>query len=173
MAQAWLCVSIYFQDIHYRPRQAVYLRGVLKMSNVGPPPLTEPMLNENGFLTMRWALWFQNLYIGDTGTSWVPTFTSLGSTGTPTFTGMIYRLSQQLNYFTATITPATNTSSVFGTTYIDDFPITIKANGVCHAASATLGYTSGIIIASTNRIYTPTWTNVTVPVTVCGVIEAQ
>ena len=86
--------------------------------------------------------------------------------------GKYFRISGKLIYFNVVITPATNTSSVAGTTYINNFPLTIAADGACHAVAGNTGSTAGMAVASTNRIYTPDWTLVTNPVTVTGFLEA-
>lgn len=112
------------------------------------------------------------MFGGDTGTTWTPAFTGLTISGTPTFTGTLYRLSSTLVFFTAVITPATNTSSVAGTTYINNFPLTIRHDGgVLAAASNTAG--AGMAVASNQRIYTPVWTTIATPVTISGVLEAS
>ena len=138
-----------------------------------PPPTYTQIVDSNGKVTMPWLLFFDQLYNGDNGISWTPVATSLGSVGTPTLTGKLYRISSKLKFFNIVITPATNTSSVAGTTYFTGLPITVNVDGFCTAQSSTLGDPTGIVVASSGRIYTPTWTNITVPVTVTGVIEAE
>jgi len=140
---------------------------------IQPPPITNPVVDENQVATMPWVLFYNQLFTGDAGTSWTPTFTSLTETGTATITGRYYKLSQYLCYFNVTVTPATDTSAVAGTTYINNFPLTASANGICFAVSGNLGTNSGMVVASNNRIYVPTWTAVTVPVTVIGLVEAN
>jgi hypothetical protein len=46
-------------------------------------------------------------------------------------------------------------------------------NGVCMSISNNLGGALGMVNASNNRIYVPTWTNVTTPVNVIGIVEAR
>ena len=123
-------------------------------------------------MLFRSILFFNSIYDGDSGTTWEPSFTGLTTTGTPTITGKYFRISGKLIYFNVVITPATNTSSVAGTTYINNFPLTIAADGACHAVAGNTGSTAGMAVASTNRIYTPDWTLVTNPVTVTGFLEA-
>ena len=121
---------------------------------------------------MPWLLYFNQLFNGDAGTSWTPTFTSLTASGTPTITGRYYRISQFLCYFNVLVTPSTNTSSTAGTTYIDNFPLDANSNGFCLTVSNNLGGGLGMVVASNNRVYVPSWTTVTTPINVIGVVEA-
>ena len=142
------------------------------MSNL-PPPIQDALTDEQQALTMPWILFFNQMFTGDYGTSWTPTFTSLTEVGTPTITGRYYQLSQSLCYFNATITPATSTSATAGTTYINNFPLTASANGVCFAVSGNLGGNAGMVSVTDNGIYVPSWTTVTVPLTIIGIVEAN
>jgi hypothetical protein len=137
-----------------------------------PVPANEKVIDQNLMPTMAWALFFNGLFNGDTGSSWTPTITGLTSTGTPTISGIYYQISGALTYFRVTITPATDTSSVAGNTYIDNFPLDMKANGLVGAVSGGSGSVA-MIDATAKRIYLPTWTNVTTPVTIVGLVEAQ
>lgn len=144
------------------------------MSRVTSPPINEPILDNKGNLNLSWLMFFNQISIGDTGTEWTPAFTSLAETGTATFSGIYYKISQRLTYFRSVVTPATDTSSTAGTTYINNFPLTINANGQCLASSGTAGsVTAGSVVASSNRIYVPGWSAITVPVTITGLIEAR
>lgn len=136
------------------------------------PPLRYP-IDEEGEITLPWLDFFNQTYNGDAGDSWTPTFVSLSSTGTPTITGRYYRVSRFILYFNILVTPSTNTSSTAGTTYVDNLPIVPYNNGVCMTVSNNLGGAIGMVNASNNRIYTPTWTNVTTPVNVLGLVEAR
>jgi len=138
---------------------------------ISPPPLQTPMTDDQQALSMPWLLFFNQTFEGDRGNSWTPTFTSLTITGTPTITGRYYRISQSLCYFNVTITPATDTSATAGTTYVDNFPLTATANGICFAVSGNLGTNAGMVVSSNNRIYVPSWTTVTVPLTVIGMVQ--
>lgn len=138
-----------------------------------PPPIYAPIIDDQGKATLPWILFFNQQFTGDTGDSWTPNFANLTVTGTPTFSGTIYKVSKNLAYFTAVITPATDTTSTAGTTYIDNFPLTVNKDGSCLAVGANVGGTAGMCVASNNRIYTPAWTSISVPVTVCGLIEAS
>ena len=143
------------------------------MANVRPPPNDERIAGRDGKATLSYIEFFENLFRGDVGTAWTPAFTDLTITGTPTITGRVYKLSQKLAYFAVTITPATDTSSVAGTTYINNFPLTLSADGACLAVSGLAGTAAGHCVAANNRIYTPAWTSVTVALTVVGLVEAR
>jgi hypothetical protein len=143
------------------------------MTKITPPPIYDPVVDEEDKANLSWILFFNGMYQGDAGTTWTPTFVSLGSTGTPTFTGEYFRLSARLIFFRVVVTPATDTTSTAGTTYIDNFPLTIANDGVCHAVSANVGSLAGMVVKTGNRIYVPGWTAVTVPVTITGTIEAS
>lgn len=142
------------------------------MSTVKEPPIYEIMIDEEGKSRIPWALFFDNIFRGDTGTAWTPTFTNLTQTGTPTITGTVYRIGRSMAYFSVRIVPATDTTSVAGTTYINNFPLTLTADGACLAVSGLLGSIAGMCDSATNRIYVPAWAAVTVPLTVVGFVEA-
>lgn len=143
------------------------------MSSVQPAPIYEILANQEGKANLPWILFFNQLYEGDSGTLWTPTFQNLGSTGGPSIEGKYYRISDYLTYFTITITPSTDTSSVAGTTYCDNFPLNVSNDGICGTVTSTTGVGLGVVQATTDRIYTPTWTNVTTTVTVMGIVEAR
>ena len=143
------------------------------MTTYSPPPIGDRLIDEDGKLTLAWVMFMNQLYNGDRGNLWTPSFTSLGSTGTPTFSGKFYFISKSLVYLRAIITPATDTSSTAGTTYMTGMPFTIAANGTCHAVASNLGSTGGMAVASSGRIYTPTWTSITVPVTITATLEVN
>ncbi len=143
------------------------------MSSITPPPIYERLNDSAGKSTIPWVLFFNNIFEGDTGEEWVPQFTDLTVSGTPTITGRYYRLSRRIVFFRVTITPATSTTSVAGTTYINNFPVSFSSDGICFAVTGGLGSPSGHVVASNNRIFVPTWTGVTVPVTVVGLAEVR
>lgn len=143
------------------------------MSRRSPPPINEVMIDKNGLANIAWLLFFNQSFVGDTGTSWTPTFTNLTTTGTPTITGLYKKVSQSLVYVRILITPATDTSSTAGTTYVNNFPLTLLADGAINATSNNQSITPGAATASTNRLYTPTWAAVTTPITISGLIEAE
>lgn len=142
------------------------------MSSIQPPPIQDQMIDDTGIATLRWILFFNQVFTGDTGVEWTPTFTSLTTTGTPTITGRYYKIGP-LVYFWVLVTPATDSTATAGTTYINNFPLEVTTDGACAAVSGLLGGTLGMIDAATNRIYVPGWTTVTVPLTVVGLATAR
>ena len=136
--------------------------------------MNEPLIaDETNVASLPWALFFNQSYVGDTGTTWTPTFNGLGSTGTPTISGVYYKLSQNLVFFRIRIVPSTDTTSTAGTTYCDNFPLTIFNDGACLSVGNNLGGSSGMAVAANNRIYTPAWSAVNYPVSVVGLVEAR
>lgn len=138
-----------------------------------PPPIYENIADQSGKASLAWILFFQNQFNGDAGTSWTPTFQNLTTTGTPTIRGKYFKLSKYLTYFSVNITPATDVSATAGTTYIDNFPLTINNDGVVFAVTGNLGDGPGHVVASNNRIYIPSLSAVTVPITLVGLMEAS
>ena len=143
--------------------------------SISPPPLYEPVVDQDGIANGSWTLFFNSIFTGDNGTDWTPSFVNLGSTGTPTITGRYYQISGNLVYFRIVVTPATNTTSTAGTTYVENFPLNIRGDGACFSLnpSSGVGGTIGVVAAASGRIFTPSWTAVTVPVIVVGIVEAQ
>lgn len=139
------------------------------------PPIYEPLSNDpNGVASLPWILFFNQIYTGDKGLDWSPLFTSLTVVGAaPTITGRVYKISQSIAFFRIKIVPGTNTSSTAGTTFVNNFPLIMNADGVCFAVSGLLGTNSGMCDQSSNGIYVPTWTAVTVPLTIIGMVEAS
>ena len=141
------------------------------MSSVLPPPTYDVLSDSKNKAQTSWLLFFNNLFIGDTGTVFTPSFTNLGGS-TTSVTGVHFRLSQRLRYFRIVVTPSGSTTSTAGSTYCT-FPLDILVDGAVQAVGGALGVGVGIAQASTNRIYTPDWSAVTVPVTITGTIEAR
>lgn len=104
------------------------------MPSVQPPPIQHPVIDEGSLATLPWILFFNQVFSGDTGTDWTPSFTSLTETGTPTITGRYYKFGA-LVYFYVLVTPATDTSATAGTTYINNFPLDVTSDGACFAVS--------------------------------------
>lgn len=136
-----------------------------------PAPITQSVIDDNGLPTLPWTLFFNQSFEGDSGENWEPTFQSF--TGTAEFQGRYYRLSQYLVFFRVTITPSGNTSTSAGTTYIDNFPLQFTSDGFNTVVSGTAGGSIGMNVQSSNRIYVPAWTNVSVPLTIIGIGEAR
>jgi len=141
------------------------------LSSVLPPPIGDNIANQTSDglkTTLPWILFFNQLFAGDTGTAWTPAFTSLTVVTPPTITGRYYKIGRRLCFFRITLSPPANTSSVAGTTYINNFPLTFSNDGICFAVSGNLGSQSGQVVSGLNRIYTPAWISVTVPLTILG-----
>ncbi len=143
------------------------------MSRLDPPPTYELLVDKDtGKVTLPWLLFFDQVFTGDLGTPWTPTITGLTISGTPVITGTYYDIGA-LAFFSILITPATSTTSVSGTTYCNNFPLTISSDSsntaVTNAPSAALGMND----SSTNRIYFPSWTAITSPITISGWVTAS
>ena len=136
------------------------------------PPKTEPLVDENQFPTLNWLAYFDGVSDGDTGTAWTPTFVGLTETGTATKTGKYWRLTRNLAFFRITITPATDTTAVAGTTYCDNFPLNITTAGFVGTIS---GFTAGVsgATSSPKAIYTSAWAAITTPINIIGILEVS
>lgn len=140
------------------------------MTAISPPPIDEPVVDENRVSTLPWVLFFNQLFTGDTGTSWDPTWTGLTTVGTPTYNSTYYRIGP-IVYFRVQIIAGTNTSATAGTTYINNFPLDFRADGAVFVVNNNLGTGSGHVVSANNRIYVPGWTTVSTPLTVVGFAE--
>lgn len=140
--------------------------------SVSPAPITQSLIDNNGLPTLAWTLFFNQSFTGDAGTDWSPTITGLTGT-TTSVEGRFYKLSQYITFFRITITPNGNTSSVSGTTYVGDFPLTFTNDGFNTVVSGSAGGTIGMNRASDNRILLPAWTNVSVPLIILGIGETR
>ncbi|CAB5212903.1 hypothetical protein UFOVP191_65 [uncultured Caudovirales phage] len=141
------------------------------MARVLLPPKTETMVDDDSFPTLNWLSFFEGLSTGDLGAVWTPTFTGLTEVGTATKTGVYYRITNKLAFFRIVITPATNTTAVAGTTYCNNFPLSIAAQGLVATISS---YTAAVSGATTDkRIYTASWAAVTTPITLIGLLEVS
>lgn len=138
------------------------------------PPLQQPILNQDGSMPWQWILFFNQIFNGDAGAPWIPTFSGLTISGsTPKISGRVYQLSKYISLFTVSIIPGTSTSSTAGTTFIDNFPLIMQGDGIVFAVSGRLGSNSGECEKATNKIWVPTWTTVTVPLSLVGIVEAS
>lgn len=143
------------------------------MAKLSPPPTYQQIADKDtGKVSLQWLLFFDQLFTGDQGQSWIPTITGLGETGVPAITGTLYQFGN-LAFFTIVIIPATNTSSVSGTTYCTNFPLTIKSDSPNFAVTNAPSSASSMCDSSTNRIYFPTWTNITSQITISGWVAAS
>lgn len=143
------------------------------MSNLAPPPIQEPVTDQEGFPSVPWIMFFNSVFQGDYGTDWTPTFVSLTTVGTPTITGNYKLISRQLVFFRITVTPATSTTSTAGTTAVTNFPATFSNHGIVFAVANNSGTNSGMVNATDNKIYVPAWSAITTPVTIIGLAEVQ
>lgn len=143
------------------------------MSKISPPPsydlIADPV---TGKATRSYQEFFDDVYRGDQGQSWTPTFVGLTTVGTPTITGTFYQFGA-LCYFRVIIIPGTSTSSTYGTTYINNFPLTLTASTGVYAATGSPTIAIGSTDAGTNRIYTPSWSVITIPITLTGTFPAS
>lgn len=142
------------------------------MATAKLPPQTEELIDDNKFPTLAWVSFFDGLASGDTGTTWTPTFVGLTETGTATKTGVYYRITNKLAYFRILITPATDTSATAGVTYCNNFPLTITSAGASVTCSSFTAGVAGITSAD-KRIYTATWSAITSPITIIGLMEVS
>lgn len=136
-----------------------------------PAPITNPLADDNGLPTLPWTLFFNQTFEGDSGTAWSPNFVDLVGSLT-NVTGVYYKISQYLSYFSINVTPNGNTSATAGTTYVDNFPLTFNNDGFNTVVSGTGGGTIGMNVRSNNRIYVPGWTNISIPLVIMGLVEA-
>lgn len=151
------------------------------MSVTSPAPIYSPLFDDetgniNPIAAQPWILFFNQLASGDVGQAWNPIFNNLTTVGgTPEIVGSLYQLSASIAIFFITITPAAggSTSCVAGTTFINNFPLEMQSNGFCVAVSGLLGTVAGMCDESSNDIFPPAWTSVTVPLTIIGLVAAS
>lgn len=143
------------------------------MSNKIEAPIRIPILDETGAISMPWALFFNSLAIGDPGTEWTPTFVGLTAVGTPKIEGKYYRISRYMTYFRITITPATSTTATAGTTYCNNFPVEVSGDSACTVVAGNTGSNNGMVVGLNNRIYPPSWSAVTIPISIVGLVETS
>lgn len=137
------------------------------------PPKTEPLVEKSdGFATLNWLVFFDQVADGDSGTTWTPTFVGLTEVGTATKTGVYYRISKKLVYYRIVITPATSTSATNGTTYCNNFPLIMTGNGANITCSGFTAAAAGST-SSDKRIYTASWSAITTAITIIGIAEVQ
>lgn len=144
------------------------------MAGLDAPPIYNRVGEEtDGKATLPWILFFNQIFTGDTGTVFSPIFSNLAIVGTsPVYTGKYFKLGQ-FSIFEITVTPGTSTSSTAATTFVNNYPLRMQADGICFAVTAGQGTNSGHCDASTNTIYVPGWTNVTTPLTILGIVRAN
>ncbi len=143
------------------------------MSRLDPPPTYELLADKDtGKVTLPWLLFFDQVFSGDLGTPWTPVITGLTISGTPAITGVYYTFGA-LAFYSILIVPATSTTSISGTTYCANFPLTFQSDtsntAVTNAPSALLSMND----SSTNRIYFPSWSAITSQITISGWVVAS
>lgn len=140
------------------------------MANLNQSPIAERMIDADTLKCRpAWQQYFDSVSAGDVGTTWSPQIMNLTSVGAPTITGVYYQ-NQGFVDFYVKIVPATNTSSVAGSTYIL-LPFTVNADSggfVVEGSACSLA----AINASSGFVYLPTWTAQTSPITVSGRVKA-
>jgi hypothetical protein len=144
------------------------------MSGIATAPIQEAVIEQDGISTIQWTLFFNRVAAGDAGTEWTPVFANLTEAGgAASITGTYVYLTKRLVFFRVTITPAASgsTSSTSGSTAITNFPLTLAESGVVAAAYSLGGTTTGMINAGDNAIYPPSWTTISIPVTLVGIAE--
>ena len=130
-------------------------------------PVRDKMVDENANVRTSWILFFQGITDGDPGNKWTPTATNLTATGTPTITGNYYENAGYTDFW-INIIPGTDTTATAGSTYFE-LPFDVKVDAPCFAvAGLTGGSQIGMVEATTNRCYPPSWSAVTVPLTISG-----
>lgn len=143
------------------------------MTAISPPPIYEIVSDKDtGKMTLPWILFMNQVFTGDAGTPWIPTITGLTISGTPVITGIYYQIGA-LAYFTILIIPATSTTSVSGTTYCNNFPLTMKSSAPSTATTNAPSASLSVCDSLTNRIYFPSWSAITSEVTISGWIPAS
>lgn len=132
-------------------------------------PIADKALDDNGKFRPTWIEYFSAVNRGDVGTTWNPTISNLTAVGTPTITGVYYQ-NGGFTDFAVKIVPGTNTSSVLGTTTIA-LPFAVVADAAANVVSG-VNVAQAAINASAKLVYLPTWSVVTVPITITGRVKS-
>lgn len=132
-------------------------------------PIVDPMVDESRKCRPSWMQYFATLEDGDVGQSFTPTFTNLTVVGTPTISGVYYQ-NQGMTYFAVKIVPSTSTSSVLGSTSFT-LPFNVSADTSCFAVTG-VSSSLGTVNAASKTVYTPTWTGITTPITITGMVKS-
>jgi hypothetical protein len=120
-------------------------------------------------------IFFQQLFTGDQGQTWTPTFSGLTYTGgAPTLTGNYYQISSRVCKFNIVIVPSLgNSTSMAAAGYVSNFPLTIALDDACFVCTNAPSLASGVCDSSNNRILLPTWTTITSKITITGTVIAS
>lgn len=142
------------------------------MTALETPPLRTPIQQADGKFAGIWQKWFERLWYNSAAVPQVfePMFTGL--TGSATITGTYTKMGG-LMFFDILITPDTTTSSVLGTTFINNLPLQGASFGSLTAINTfsrvVLG--TGQVDLNTNSAWTPTWTTVANPISINGFVQ--
>jgi hypothetical protein len=131
-------------------------------------PIADKALDDSGKFRPSWIVYFSEVNRGDVGTTWTPVITNLTAVGTPTITGVYYQ-NGGFTDFAVKIVPGTNTSSTLGSTTIA-LPFTVVADTVANVVSG-VNAAQGVVNASAKIVYLPTWSVITVPITITGRVK--
>lgn len=141
------------------------------MTNVTAPPLEDNIVDQVLKANASYAAFFENMYLGDVGNAFTPTFVNLSVSGELTTTGRYYRLSDRWYIITATISSTDTTTATAGSTYISNFPLTLLNDGLTFAIVGT-GVSASAAQAANNRLYAPGW-GASQRVTMVCLVEAR
>lgn len=140
--------------------------------SIGDPPINERLAEEaTGKPRLSWILFFQNLLQGDRGNGFVPAYANLTAVGTPVIAGAFYQNSGWTDFWIE-IVPGTSTTSTSGVTYFE-LPFDVKVGAPVFATVNGAFVGAGAMEITNNRIYTPSWSAVTVPITLSGRVLTQ
>jgi hypothetical protein len=131
-------------------------------------PIADKALDDNGKFRPTWIEYFSAVNRGDVGTTWTPVISNLTSVGTPTITGVYYQ-NNGFTDFAVKIVPGTSTSSVLGTTTIA-LPFTVVADAAANVVNG-VNVAQAAINSSGKLVYLPTWSLITVPITITGRVK--
>lgn len=146
------------------------------MSKIKPPPTYDNIISANtGKVTPSWLIFFDQLFSGDKGQAWTPTFSGLTYTGgAPTLSGYYYQLSSKVCKFNIVIVPSSgNSTSMAAAGYVSNFPLTFALDDPCFVCTNAPSVASGVCDSTNNRILLPTWTTITSKITIIGTVIAS
>lgn len=145
------------------------------MAKIKPPPTYDKIILDTLKVAPSWLLFFQQLFTGDQGQAWSPTFSGLSYTGAaPTLTGNYYQLSSKICKFNIVIVPSSgNNTTMAAGGYVTNFPLTIAIDDPCFVCTNAPSVASGTCDSTNNRILLPTWTAITSKITISGTVVAS
>lgn len=146
------------------------------MAKTQPPPTYDMMMSVNtGKVTPSWNIFFDQLFKGDQGQSFSPTFSGLTYTGAaPTLTGTYYQLSTKVCKFNIVIVPSSgNSTTMAAGGYVSNFPLRFSVDDACFVCTNAPSVATGVCDSTNNRILLPTWTTITSKITISGTAIAS